>query len=257
MRFGNEDRCARRAGFGDHVDRIGRDDDAVGEGQRTGVEVLAIALVRPDQAESFAITFAHEGRQFRRCARRSTDHQVAAFACELVFELAGQHFEGAAAERHGRRGAAEQHGRARAGQGTELRESRACSGQPGLVDRIQAALAGQHVRAGQAVVFRCDHEIPMLRRDARMQDLHHLRAAFVQQARRQRRQSAAADGVGRRIGKQIRECRAERPFRAGPAPRRQPAGEAPGGQREFARAQAQCLRQGQRLAAMPAASVVQ
>src|SRR4249919_3401727 len=53
--FGDEHRRARRAGFGHHVDRVGRDDEAIGPGERTGVEILAVVIVHPDCSRTFAV----------------------------------------------------------------------------------------------------------------------------------------------------------------------------------------------------------
>ena len=93
---------------------------------------------------------------------------------------------------------AEQQRGARLRQLREDREIAARLRQPRVVDRMQAAEQRDDVVAAQAVVLGRDHEVPVARVDARIEDLHRARAAFAQQARGQRGLAAAADRELRR-----------------------------------------------------------
>ena len=74
-------------------------------------------------------------------------------------------------------GAADQQRHARPRQQRERGEIAAAFGQPQVVDRMQAAQHLDDVAAAQAIVLRRDHQVPVARIDARVEDLHRLAAA--------------------------------------------------------------------------------
>ena len=122
--------------------------------------------------------------------------------------------------------AADQQRDARTRQRQQGGEVRGGIGQPGFVHRVEAAQHRDHVGAAQAVVFGGDHQVPVARVDARVQDLHREGAALAQQTGGQGALAAAADrqhgGRLQRMGKPGTEridCAGQAPWRQ-PPPRR-------------------------------------
>lgn len=105
-----------------------------------------------------------------------------------------------------RTGATQQHRGARLRQFREHGEGVARLQQPGIVDRIQATKQGDDVVAAQPVVFGSDHQVPVLRIDARVEDLHDPAAVFAQQARGQRGLPPATDGQPGGVFERACEC---------------------------------------------------
>ena len=216
-------RRAGGAGFGNHVDRIGRAHDAVGPGEHAGIGILSVLRAEPGDAGRCHEPMSRRVAQFGGRASRRAQQQAAALACEGRLQLRRQHLECHAVEPDVPARAAEQHRGARSRQRLERGELRARLRQPQVVDRMQAAERGDHVATVQSVVARNDHDIPMPRIDARIEDLHHLAAMFAQQARGQCRLAAATDRDRRRgIQRATRSRRRTRAHcrRCGAAPAR-------------------------------------
>ena len=162
--------------------------------EQAGIGIGTIALVAPADAGNAGIDRGERIAPALRRASRGDGAEAAALVAGALRELPQQCREIGVARRHVfARRADQQHG-VRRGQCGDVRRIPARLRQPQVVDRMQAAQHLDDVAAAQAIVLRRDHQVPVARIDARVEDLHRLAAACAQQARRQRGLPAAADG---------------------------------------------------------------
>ncbi len=231
--LGRQRREHRRAGgacLAEHVHRIGRDDDAVGECEIARVRIDAVLVAAPVARAAVSQRRAHAVAPLARRAPRCRDEHAAAVALAPGFDLREQAREPGVVGAESVARATDQERCSRSGELLERAELRVRRREPGVVDRIERAHRLDHVRRLEAVVSRRDHEIVVAAVDARIEDLHRERraaAGLAQCARKHGRMPAATDrergpGPAQRTPLPVRnreECGA-REIGPDPAPRR-------------------------------------